>query len=230
MNTPEIELLITESINNRPTATKASMSLYIYGGNLICGARIVMPEEATFVAYVPQDRIENGFDENEWKLIVDKIKGLAGSERLEEASEKPQQDNTKHNIDVRNGRLNEKRREPRLRYREPITFGENFDETLLRGQMVDVCSGGVAFTCCCDDKEYYPGQHIVTHFSVPRTNDRNCFETVGFDRAGKICRIDEVNSSLHRVAVQFTEPLPFNPYEQGISEIDVNENLRALTK
>lgn len=229
MNTPEIEVLITEAINSRPTVTKASMSLYIYGGKLICGARVVMPAEAAFVAYILHDRFENGFDENEWKLIVEKIKALAVGEGLKETRKKAQQGNVEHKINISNNRLNEKRREPRLRYRELIMFGKDTDKNLLRGQMVDVCSRGAAFTYCCDGTQYYPGQHIVTRFSIPTASNENCFETVNIERTGQICRIDEVNSSLHRIAVQFSKPLLFKPYEQGISEIDVNENLEALT-
>ncbi|MHC4701077.1 MAG: hypothetical protein ACYTFQ_10920 [Planctomycetota bacterium] len=35
-----------------------------------------------------------------------------------------------------------------------------------------------------------------------------------FTRSGHVCRVDNVNSFLRRVAVQFAEPLPFKPGEQ----------------
>ena len=60
----------------------------------------------------------------------------------------------------------ERRSEQRLRYYWPIWFAENFDGTLTQGQMVDVSSKGAAFTCYADNDCPYPGQHMMTRFSI----------------------------------------------------------------
>jgi hypothetical protein len=39
-----------------------------------------------------------------------------------------------------------------------------------------------------------------------------------FTRSGHISRVDEVNSYLRRVVIQFAEPLPFRPGEQAEGE------------
>ncbi len=44
----------------------------------------------------------------------------------------------------------ERRREARLQYSWPVWFAEDFDDILTQGQMVDVSSGGAAFTCYAD--------------------------------------------------------------------------------
>jgi hypothetical protein len=41
-----------------------------------------------------------------------------------------------------------------------------------------------------------------------------------FARSGHISRVDEVNSYLRRVVVQFAEPLPFRPGEQANGETE----------
>jgi hypothetical protein len=38
-----------------------------------------------------------------------------------------------------------------------------------------------------------------------------------FTRAGHVFRIDDVNSHMRRIVVQFAEPLPFKPGEQSES-------------
>ena len=48
--------------------------------------------------------------------------------------------------------VTERRREQRLRYHWPVWFAEDFNEMLLQGQMVDVSSGGAAFTYYADEK------------------------------------------------------------------------------
>ena len=113
MNIPEIERSISEAINNRPKITTAPLNLYLYDAKIICGARIVMPKDAKFVAHVPTNCLEIGFTDKEWKLIVQKINRLT---------------NNQHNIDNKiKGKphqkqpkqinFNERRREQRLHYR-----------------------------------------------------------------------------------------------------------------
>jgi len=104
----------------------------------------------------------------------------------------------------------ERRREKRLRYNWPIWFAENYNDVLSQGQMVDVSSGGAAFTCYAD-KCPYPGQHITTRFSIPHYESNKSFDMENFIRGGNICRIDELSPFVRRVAIQFAEPLTFKP-------------------
>ncbi len=112
----------------------------------------------------------------------------------------------------------ERRRERRLRYHWPVWFAEDFAGMLSQGQMVDVCSGGAAFTCYSDMGCPYPGQHITTRFGVPCYGPDDNFDMADFIRAGHVCRIDHLSSGLARIAIQFFEPLPFKPGEQPDSE------------
>ena len=124
---------------------------------------------------------------------------------------------------------NERRREQRLRYHWPIWFAEDFNDTLSQGQMVDISSAGAAFTCHADEDCPYPGQHLTARFSVPRFGDGEDFDMVSFTCPGHICRVDNVNSLLRRVAIQFAEPLPFKPGEQAGREPDAQQRLNAIT-
>jgi hypothetical protein len=114
----------------------------------------------------------------------------------------------------------ERRREQRLRYHWPVWFAEDFSGILSQGQMVDVSSGGAAFTCYSDNNCPWPGQHITARFSVPRHQPGNDFDISDFIRSGYICRVDHVNAGLHRVAICFFEPLPFRPGEQANMQLD----------
>jgi len=124
---------------------------------------------------------------------------------------------------------NERRSERRLRYHWPVWFAEDFNETLSQGQMADVSSGGAAFTCHADENCPYPGQELTTRFSVPYFGSDESFDMASFTRSGRICRVDDVNRFLRRVAIQFAEPLPFKPGEQAESESDAQQKLRSVT-
>ena len=123
----------------------------------------------------------------------------------------------------------ERRTERRLRYHWPVWFAEDFDEILSQGQMVDVSSNGAAFTCYNDQCCPYPGQYVTARFSVPQFDSDNSFGMASFTRTGRVCRVDDVNHFLRRVALQFAEPLPFKPGEQAETEIDTRERLKAVT-
>jgi len=116
-------------------------------------------------------------------------------------------------------KTDERRTEQRLRYYWPIWFAENFDDTLSQGQMVDVSSRGAAFTCYANNDCPYPGQHITARFSVPQYRSDDSFDMANFTRSAHVCRVQEVNSFLRRIAVQFGEPLPFKPGEQNTEEL-----------
>ena len=113
---------------------------------------------------------------------------------------------------------NERRREQRLRYHWPVWFAEDFGGVLGQGQMVDVSSGGAAFTCKADNHCPYPGQHLTTRFSVPNLEEGDEFDMADYTRNGHVCRVDHVSDFLRRVAIQFAEPLPFQPGEQAESQ------------
>ncbi len=123
----------------------------------------------------------------------------------------------------------ERRREQRLRYHWPVWFAEDFNETLFQGQMVDVSSGGAAFTCHADENCPYPGQRITTRFSVPCFGPDDSFDMTSFTRIGNVCRVENVNHLLRRVAMQFAEPLPFKPGEQPGTTSDSLQKADALS-
>jgi len=116
-------------------------------------------------------------------------------------------------------KTDERRTEQRLRYYWPIWYAENFDETLSQGQMVDISSEGAAFTCYANDECPYPGQHLTARFSVPQYGPDDSFDMASFTRSGHVCRVQDVNSFLRRIAVQFSEPLPFKPGEQDTADL-----------
>ena len=109
--------------------------------------------------------------------------------------------------------VNERRREQRLCYEWPVWFSEDFGKMLFQGQMHDVCSGGMAFTCHANENPY-PGQTITTQFSVPRLADKDVSDSISFIRVGRICRVDDISTVVRRVAIQFAETLSFKPGEQ----------------
>ncbi len=121
------------------------------------------------------------------------------------------------------GETTERRTEQRLRYYWPIWFAEDYNEALTQGQMVDISSRGAAFTCHDDGSCPYLGQYITARFSVPRYGPDDSFDMENFTRSGHISRVDEVNSFIRRVVVQFAEPLPFKPGEQANSEVRSEE-------
>ncbi len=123
----------------------------------------------------------------------------------------------------------ERRREQRLRYHWPVWFAEDFNEILLQGQMVDISSRGAAFTCYCNEESPYLGQQITARFSIPRFGRGDSFDMANFTRTANVCRVENINRFIRRVAVQFAEPLPFKPGEQAESQSDAQQRLKAVT-
>jgi len=107
------------------------------------------------------------------------------------------------------GETKDRRREERLSYQLPVWFGERTSETTLQGQMVDICSSGMAFSCSAGEKCPRPGQQLTTRFSLPRPEQRDPSAMISFTRAGRVCRVDEISSDMRRVAIQFDAPPPF---------------------
>jgi hypothetical protein len=113
--------------------------------------------------------------------------------------------------------LIERRQEKRLRYHWPVWFAEDFGAILAQGQMVDISSGGAAFTCYTQECPA-EGQAITARFSIPQYGTDASFDLSNFIRTGEVCRVEELNPYLRRVAVKFAKPLPFKPGEQDNEE------------
>ncbi|MDT8302738.1 MAG: PilZ domain-containing protein [Sedimentisphaerales bacterium] len=226
MNIPEIERLITEAICNRPKVTTAPLNLYLYDSKLFCGGRIVMPKDAKFVSYVPTNCLEKGFNEQEWKLIVQKINQIANN-RYDDDNNTKEISNKKQ---LQHTRFNERRREQRLYYRRPMWYFQNLNKARHKGRMVDISSNGMAFTCSITSKSSLAArQTISTRLDVPLFCKDGSYDMVRFDREGQICRVEKLNNSTHRVALQFSQPLPFKPAEQGLPNSVIEQKLAALT-
>ena len=112
-----------------------------------------------------------------------------------------------------NKQTGERRREKRLNYHWPVWFAEDFTDMLSKGQMVDVSSGGAAFTCFADDSPYQ-GQYITARFSVPRYEEDNSFNLENHVRSGFVYRVENISAHMKKIVIQFAQPLPFRPGEQ----------------
>jgi hypothetical protein len=199
MDVPEIERLLSEAIANRPKATKAPLNLYVYNNKIVCGTRTVMPKNARFIAHIGPDTIAEGFGEKQWQLVVEKTFWILKDNRTKEPCD-----------------FKQKRKEQRLQYSSGIWFSPANGSKTWQGQMLNVSSGGMAFTCynrrSCPDV----GQSITTQFTVPWFTPDGNIQSRKFTRTAKICRVNNENSFLKKIAVQFADPLPFQPAEQNM--------------
>ena len=222
MNIPEIERSITEAIYNRPKVTTAPLNLYLYDSKIICGARIVMPKDAKFVAHVPPNCLEKGFTDKEWKLIVQKINMLTNNQYNDDSKSRKLPDKKQ----TRQINFNERRREQRLHYRRPMWYFQSLNKTRHKGQIVDVSSNGLGFTCNMSDQNLLAAkQKITTRIDVPIFAEDGTFDMVRFDRTGQIRRVEKLNNSVHRIALEFTQPLPFKPAEQKLPNSVIEQKL-----
>jgi hypothetical protein len=199
MDAHQIEQLISQAIANRPSATSAPLNLYILNTKLLCGARIVMPKNARFVAHISPEIIAKGFDENQWKAIVEKTLCILND----------------HAETAAGSVFKERRREERLKISGSIYFDTDKKGKTLQGQMIDVSSGGMSFMCLNKPDCTEPGRKITARFSVPFFTADGIFARRKFTRTAKICRSGAAGNNLRQVAVQFAEPLPFKPVEQS---------------
>ncbi len=216
MDLPEIERLITNAVNNRPTVTNAPINLYIHSGQVICGPRVTMPKSAAFVSHVTQDKLINGFDNNEWKSIVEKTQNILRDTPVKDDG-------------VGHSDFSDRRREQRLSLRRSIWFGLDKKQRLSQGQMLDIASGGIAFTCYAEDTSSWQGQEITTRFSAPYFGPDDSVQMHKFTRSGHICRVIDVNDCLKRIAVQFAEPLPFKPAEQSPEQPPAKSSVKSAS-
>jgi hypothetical protein len=126
--------------------------------------------------------------------------------------------------------VKEQRSEKRLHYRWYAQFASNPKQKPLSGQMVDISSKGMALLYHNDDSCPGPDQRISANFGVPHFDSGGSFETVFFNRVGRICRIDNLTGKVNRIAIQFAEPLFFKPGEQDISDSEVKQRLEAKAR
>ena len=119
------------------------------------------------------------------------------------------------------------RQEQRLCYRWPVSFASSVKEKPSPGQIVDVSSWNLAFLCHADKKCPGPEQLITLDFGVPYFDSTDSFDTVFFNRVGRVCRVDKLTNLVNRVVIQFSRPLFFKPGEQNISESDALQRLEA---
>jgi hypothetical protein len=95
--------------------------------------------------------------------------------------------------------------------------------------MVDISSNGMGFICNMTSKSSLAAkQTISTRLDVPLFCKDGSYDMVRFDRQGRICRVEKVNNSTHRVALQFCQSLPFKPAEQGLPNSVIEQKLAAL--
>ena len=131
---------------------------------------------------------------------------------------------------LRMGKAKEQRAEKRLRYRWHARFALNPRQKSLSGQMVDVSSKGMSLLYHNDKSCPGPDQLITTNFGVPYFDAGDSFDTVFFNRTGRVCRIDNLTNRVNRIAIQFAEPLFFKPGEQNISDSDAKQRLDAKAR
>lgn len=121
----------------------------------------------------------------------------------------------------------EKRAEKRLYYRWPVKFTTDNNKTDTQGQIVNINSRGLSFFCHADNNCPISGQSISLSFGAPYFNEANSFDTVLFNRQGRVLRINKINDHVHQVIVFFSEPLFFKPGEQEIAESEALQRLEA---
>jgi hypothetical protein len=110
---------------------------------------------------------------------------------------------------------NENRYEQRLAYRWPIWFGEDATQAVFPGLMVDVSSGGIAFTFKAGHCRLHEGQQLMVRFSLPRFDENDPGATVGITRTGQVRWVVVSGSGVHKVGLQFDTPLSLKPAEEA---------------
>ena len=122
-------------------------------------------------------------------------------------------------------KANEQRTEQRLQYRWPVRFSNLNNNEPYQGQIVDLSSKAMSFLCHIDQNHFETGDSIKINFGVPFFRNTENFDTILFERIGKVNRIDKPGSKVYRIALQFASSLFLKPGEQGINEIDIEQRL-----
>jgi len=124
---------------------------------------------------------------------------------------------------LRMDKSDKRRKLQRLHFNWPVWFAEDFNDVLFQGQMSDVSTGGMSFTYHKDHKHLWAGQQVTIRFSVPRFGPEDDFRIANFTRTGHISDVGSVNGRVNRAAVQFAQPLPFDPNEPSQSVLQKSE-------
>ena len=104
------------------------------------------------------------------------------------------------------------RTEERLEHKYPVMFSEDFEQDIHHGLMLDISSGGMAFTCRGESACVEKGQQLTVQFSLPR--DEGGGGLMNLKRMATVCWIDKSEGPVWKVGVQFDKPLTMKPCEQ----------------
>jgi len=107
------------------------------------------------------------------------------------------------------------RTEERLRYQWPVWFGADTAQAGFLGLMIDVSSGGLAFTCPVDGCRLQEGQRLTVRFDIPqfsRPDDPQAM--AGVLRTGWVRSI-VTRGDIYRIGLQFDQPLSLKPGEEA---------------
>jgi len=107
----------------------------------------------------------------------------------------------------------QQRTEERLEHKYPVMFSEDFTQDIYHGLMVDISSGGMAFTCRGENTAVEKGQHLTVQFSLPR-DEEDGGGLMNLKRGGEVCWVDKGDGAIWRIGVQFDKPLSMKPCEQ----------------
>ena len=106
------------------------------------------------------------------------------------------------------------RAEERLEHKYPVMFSEDFTQDIHQGLMIDISSGGMAFTCSGESACVEKGQQLTVQFSLPR-DEEDGGGLMNLTRTAKVCWVDKDNGPVWKVGVQFDKPLSMKPCEQA---------------
>lgn len=109
----------------------------------------------------------------------------------------------------------EHRYEQRLPYRWPVWFGRDTTEAVFSGLMVDVSSGGMAFSYKAGQCRLQEGESLTVRFSLPRFDENDPGATVGLTRTGFIRWIVAGDDGTCKIGFQFDTPLSLKPAEEA---------------
>ena len=121
----------------------------------------------------------------------------------------------------------ENRAEQRLVLDSTVWFsGEGAER--LPAVMMDISSQAMAFCCGSGGGCPWPGKEIITKFNVPRLGFSPFQSRVIFSRKCKVFRVEDISGSFRKVVVSFVRPLFFKPAEQGFSESETKQRIKAM--
>ena len=93
-------------------------------------------------------------------------------------------------------------------------FSEDFTQDIHQGLMIDISSGGLAFTCNSKSAGVEEGQKLTVQFSLPR-DEADGESLMNLTRTARVCWVKTNDGPICRVGVQFDKPLSMKPCEQA---------------